>query len=259
MSIVRGLFIALSMYSKIPVPQVKWDKKSMKLAFCFLPLIGVVIGVVELFWNWIAVFVHMGSLLYAAIATAIPLLITGGIHLDGFMDTADAHCSYGDTAKKLKILDDPHIGAFGAMRGFLFLLLQFGLFAELYQKGYSIWPVIVGYVCSRAVGGFLATSLKNAKQTGLIHTFSMSAQQRAVQIVCAIWLATGLTSCLFVQWQTGLLFLAGMVVVLFFWFLGCYREFQGITGDLAGCLVQRLELMALVISVLSGYLMGGLL
>ena len=45
-NLLNALFIAFSMYSKIPVPRVDWNEKSMKYAFCFFPLIGAVIGIV---------------------------------------------------------------------------------------------------------------------------------------------------------------------------------------------------------------------
>lgn len=43
----------------------------------------------------------------------MPLLVTGGIHIDGFSDTMDALSSHAERQKKLEIMDDPHIGAFG--------------------------------------------------------------------------------------------------------------------------------------------------
>ena len=80
-SVISGLLVALSMYSAIPVPQVNWEKQTMRWALGFLPLIGVLIGAIE--WFWFAFCVHFGAagVFYAVIAALIPLAVSGGIHL----------------------------------------------------------------------------------------------------------------------------------------------------------------------------------
>ena len=112
MRFFSSLAVALSMYSKLPVPTVDWNEKNMKYAMCFFPGGGVVTGAFE----YAAVYVLLrytdcGSLFFAAVMTLIPVLVTGGIHMDGFADTMDALSSYGDREKKLAILKDPHTGA----------------------------------------------------------------------------------------------------------------------------------------------------
>ena len=73
-SVISGLLVAFSMYTAIPVPQVNWEKQTMRWALGFLPLIGVLIGAIE--WFWFAFCVHFGAagVFYAAIAALIPLI-----------------------------------------------------------------------------------------------------------------------------------------------------------------------------------------
>ena len=129
-SVISGLLVAFSMYSAIPVPQVNWEKQTMRWALGFLPLIGVLIGAIE--WFWFAFCVHFGAagVFYAVIAALIPLAVSGGIHLDGLCDTCDALCSFGDREKRLAILKDPHVGAFGPLWLMAFLLAEVGCFAQ---------------------------------------------------------------------------------------------------------------------------------
>ena len=70
-SVISGLLVAFSMYSAIPVPQVNWEKQTMRWALGFLPLIGVLIGAIE--WFWFAFCVHFGAagVFYAVIAAFI--------------------------------------------------------------------------------------------------------------------------------------------------------------------------------------------
>ena len=73
----------------------------MKYAMCFFPMVGIVIGVCEyVLGNWI-LGRDYGVLFFSVCMTLLPILLTGGIHLDGFMDTSDALASYGDREKKL--------------------------------------------------------------------------------------------------------------------------------------------------------------
>ncbi len=67
--------------------------------------------------------------------TCIPILVTGGIHLDGLLDTVDAKSSYGDRKKKLAILADPHVGAFAIIGGSVYLLLYAACLIQLFTDG----------------------------------------------------------------------------------------------------------------------------
>ena len=142
-SVISGLLVAFSMYSAIPVPQVNWKKQTMRWALGFLPLIGVLIGAIE--WFWFAFCVHFGAagVFYAVIAALIPLAVSGGIHLDGLCDTCDALCSFGDREKRLAILKDPHVGAFGPLWLMAFLLAEVGCFAQIYDQ-----PVLLPLACT---------------------------------------------------------------------------------------------------------------
>ena len=115
MSIINSFFIALSMYSRIPVPRVDWEKENMRYAMCFFPMIGVVIGAVMYLAGWLLDKTSVGGLFRGVVFTLIPIMITGGIHMDGFMDTMDALGSWGDREKKLEILKDSHAGAFAIL------------------------------------------------------------------------------------------------------------------------------------------------
>lgn len=72
-SVISGLLVALSMYSAIPVPQVNWEKQTMRWALGFLPLIGVLIGAIEWFWFAFCTYFGANGVFYAVIAALIPL------------------------------------------------------------------------------------------------------------------------------------------------------------------------------------------
>ena len=101
MSVIKSLVIAFSMYSKIPMPHLELEEKDMRYVMGFFPLAGLVIGAVIYGWVYISGLLNVPDISRTLVLVVIPVLITGGIHIDGYMDTSDALNSYGDRGKKL--------------------------------------------------------------------------------------------------------------------------------------------------------------
>ena len=151
---LKSLISAFLMYSRIPMPKVEWSEKNRRFSLCFFPLVGGVIGVFFLIWQLICDRIGIGLLLRGAVAAAIPILITGGIHLDGFCDVSDAMASWGDKTRRLEIMKDSHIGAFAVIRVVLYFALEIAVYSESDDKAAAI--IAVGFVLSRCLSGIAA-------------------------------------------------------------------------------------------------------
>ena len=92
--LAESVDVTFSMYSAIPMPQIEWNEKNMKYMLAFLPLVGVVQAALLLGWTALSGCLAVNGVLFAAVAALIPLLVTGGIHMDGLCDTADALASH---------------------------------------------------------------------------------------------------------------------------------------------------------------------
>ena len=178
MNLLGSFLIALSMYSKIPVPQVEWTKERMKYAMCFF-LIGLITGAVLVLFIWLAKRLGAGELFMALGGAAVPLLVTGGIHMDGFLDVTDARRSYGSREKKLEILKDPHTGAFAIIGLGVYLLLYGAAFSELEFSDICLLSYV--FVAERALSGLSVVSFPKAKKDGLAAEFSGKAKTKTVQ------------------------------------------------------------------------------
>lgn len=240
MNIIRSFFIAFSMYSKIPMPRTEWTKEAMKYSMCFFPLIGVVIGGVVWFWNWLAGGLGIGNTLFTAVLVLIPVLVTGGIHLDGLLDTSDALSSYKPVEDKLEILKDSHAGAFAIIIGIAYFLLYFGICSEAVTESLQI--LAIGFVLSRALSGMGIVSFRMAKNTGLAATFSDMAVKSRVRavMICYILLSGG--TMLALDPFLGAAGLLGAAASFGYYRWMSYKKFGGITGDLAGFFLQICEL-----------------
>ncbi len=250
MNLIQSLVIAMSMYSKIPMPKVEWNEKNMKYAMCFFPLAGGIIGVCIWGIGTLLLTSSCGPLFFAGVMTMIPVLITGGIHMDGFMDTMDALSSYGEREKKLAILKDSHAGAFAILGLGCYLVWSLAVWSEVTVK---MLPVIgAGFVLSRSMSGFSVMNFPSARKDGLGRTFQEQAHQKRVSKVMILYfLAATVVMLFFSPVQGGAALLAALIV------FGYYRQmalkqFGGMTGDLAGYFLQLCELAMVTGVVLAG-------
>ena len=248
--LLSGLFVAFSLYSKLPVPRTEWTKASMRYALAFLPLVGLAVGGCELLWLYLARRLGVTALLYAVLAAALPVLITGGIHLDGFTDTCDALASWGDREKRVEILKDPHVGAFGVMYLAVLLLIQCGLYAQFYQAPRLAGLLLLLFPLARCFGGLAIVALPCAKGSGLAHTFAQASHRKAVgaallgqALLCLILLFVT-----YPLWAAAALVLALVLLPLYRRF--CLGGFGGVTGDLVGWCITLGETLLLTLCAL---------
>ncbi len=251
MSLLKSCAIAFSMYSRIPVPQFEWKENDMRHMLCFFPLIGVGIGALTCLWFYIAGRFAVGTLCMTVIGTAIPLMVTGGIHMDGYMDTSDALRSCKPCEKKLEILSDPHIGSFAVLMLVLYFLTLTGAYSQI-STIYEAELLGTGFVLSRVFSGLGVELLKPAKKEGLGYTF---AEQSAKKKVCVVLLIEGIATAAFLLWlsvRTALIMLLG-ALLLFLWYRRkSYAEFGGVTGDTAGWFLSLCELWFVIAIAVSG-------
>ena len=251
MWLLNSLIIAMAMYSKIPMPMADWNEKNMKYAMCFFPVVGVVTGgAVYLAGRGLLQFTSCGQVLFAVVMTLIPVLITGGIHLDGFADTVDALSSYGDREKKLEILKDPHTGAFAIIGLCCYFLCCAGVWSEVTMKQLPVIACI--FVFSRAMSGISVVSFQAAKNSGLLRTFQDSAQKRRVRVVLILWavMAAGVMIKLSVSMGIATCVTGIITFLYYYWF--SKKKFGGITGDLAGYFLQVCELAMITACMIAG-------
>ena len=114
------------MFSKIPMPQAEWTEENMKYMLCFFPFIGTAIGIVLLAAEWICRYLGFGNSFTAMVLVLVPVILTGGIHIDGLLDTSDALSSWRDREKRLEILKDSHAGAFAVITACVYFFVLFG-------------------------------------------------------------------------------------------------------------------------------------
>ena len=252
MRVILSLAIAFSTYSRIPVPQVEWSEENRRFSMCFFPLIGAVIGL--LMWGWLGLcdVLAVGPVLRGAVGALIPVFVTGGIHMDGFMDTSDALASWQPVEERLEILKDSRAGAFAVLGCAGYLLLHAALLSEAET---ACGPMLAGvFVISRALSAWTMAIFKSARPQGMLDAFAQAAQKRMLTISCAVYGA--LCGVVWIAAGGWLAFacLAAAALCVGYYHCMAYKYFGGVTGDLAGWFLQITELALTALIVLGGKL-----
>lgn len=255
---LKSLVSAFLMYSRIPMPQIEWKEENRRYALGWFPLIGAVIGGLLILWRMFCTHFNCGQMLFAGGAVLIPALITGGIHLDGFCDVTDARASYADKETRLKIMSDPHIGSFAAMRVCLYLLLQTALFTQI-SEFRSTAVIAFGYILSRSFSGLSAVTFRCAKKTGTLQDFVKPSHRTAVIAMVSIFAAAAFGLMIAADYAQGCTVLGSAVLCFLYYKSTAYNDFDGTTGDLCGWFLQLCELVMLAAAVLTEIITGGLL
>ena len=232
MSIINSFFIALSMYSRIPVPRVDWEKENMRYAMCFFPMIGVVIGAVMYLAGWLLDKTSVGGLFRGVV-------FTGGIHMDGFMDTMDALGSWGDREKKLEILKDSHAGAFAILGMGCYLMWSVAVWSELPAEVLRVCGV--SFVLSRALSGFSVVTFPAARNSGLL-MFQDGAQKKVVRITMCLYVAAAVIMMAVMNARAMTGAVTGVMIAFLYYIVVSRKQFGGVTGDLAGFFLETAEL-----------------
>lgn len=252
MRALRAIICAFACFSAVPMPMPLWDDRGMRWMMAAFPLVGVLIGGLWRLWGSACDAVAFGQMLRGVGYALIPALVTGGIHLDGLADVIDAQSSHASPERKREILKDPHVGAF-AIIGICGYLMAFAALAS--EVDASQIPAMACIpVISRCLSGFATVTLRTSGNTGMLASEQSSADAGLVRVVLGIvWLASSITMGLVGPAAAVLATIASLAVCLSVWRLAM-TQFGGMSGDLAGYLLQMVELAMLAMLVIAGRL-----
>ena len=246
---MNSFLVGLQFLTRIRiVRQTVWTAEDFGRSTRFFPLVGLVLGICYALAAWILVSVLGMRALTAALLLILPLLLTGGLHADGFMDTADGVFSGRERERKLEIMKDSRVGSFGVVAFVLLMFLQFALLLDmsppLLVSVFFVMPIIGRMAMVLAVSCF-----PYARADGMGKTFADMADRRTVAIAAVT------TSVLVIP--IGLLATLALVIGIVFSLLFCRwmtAILGGVTGDVYGAATVLTETIVLVVfSLASSY------
>jgi adenosylcobinamide-GDP ribazoletransferase len=251
---MKSLLIALSMYSKFPVPQVEWEEKSLRWALCYFPVVGLLIVLPLRLWLCLWPLLGLDALGPAG-AVLLPIALSGAIHMDGLCDTCDALSSHRSREEKLRILKDSHAGAFAIICCALYLLVFYAAWSDIRLTPSAATLLSLTPFLSRCLSGLAAVSWQNARGTGLLATFTTPMEARKARLILLAETAAALLAAVLLCWYNStweLLTIPAAALLTFAWYYRIsHRQFGGITGDTEGFFLQLCE-CAMVVAGAAG-------
>ncbi len=241
MNAVLPLLIALQFLTRLPVrlPGMPEPRQLGRSLLCY-PLVGLLLGLVLLLAA--ALLQGVFAPLAAALLLALWLLASGGLHLDGLADSADAWVGgYGDRQRTLAIMKDPSCGPMAVLALVALLLLKFTALWALLAAGQ--WAaLLLAPLLGRSALLMLLLGTPYVRANGLGSAMAAAVPQRTGWWVL---LAVAL-GCLAGGWA-GLLALGSALAVFVLCRRAMLRRLGGTTGDTAGALLELLECAVLVV------------
>ena len=246
---------AFAMYSKIPMPVTDWDKENIKYMFCFFPFIGAVIGLITWLAGYAGLYCGYNGSFVAVVLTLIPVLVTGGIHVDGLLDTSDALSSWQSRERRLEILKDSNAGAFAVITAGIYFLTWYGAYSQMWRNGKALLIMAMGFMVSRCFSGISVVTFPKARKDGTVAEFSRKSEDITVRNVLVIYLAVLLALMVLVQPVLGILAFLGALAVFVWYHPLAMKFFGGITGDLAGFFLCTCEAgMCVILAIASNFI-----
>lgn len=253
-SIINGFFIAIAANSDIPVPEAEWNKKNMQYSVCFFPVIGLVIGVLQWGWHRVCELGGFGQACFALAGTVVPIFITGGIFMSGFMNIAAASHTRDRKDKKAHNKKSGHSADDAVIVAACYCML-YGAGMTLIWKEEQLLLLSLTYIISGSLYGMSLMWFKVVDQEGISYAFSSSARVTVVRVVLSTVLALGFISAVLVQPVTGaVMALAAMWVWTYYYYM-TKKRFGGITDDTAGYFMCLCEMVCVLLIGMIGRVM----
>ncbi len=240
-----ALLIALQFLTRLPVslPGMPTPEQVGR-SLLWYPVVGLLLGL--LLWLAHLLLGQTPALLQAAIILALWAGLSGGLHLDGLADTADAWVGgFGDRERTLAIMKDPRSGPIAVLVLVLVLLLKFAALSTLLQAGQGIYLLLLPWL-GRSLLPLLLATTPYVRAGGLGQALVDHLPREQLSWV----LGAHLLGMLLFGWP-GLLALA-TGLLLFIWLRrALLSRLGGTTGDTAGALVELAECTVLLALALS--------
>lgn len=244
---MKRFLLAITFLTRLPVPvSKKVSQGEIGKSTPFFPLVGLLVGALLVGIDYLSLRIWPQTIVNIILITCL-IAITGGLHLDGFIDTCDGIFSGKDRETTLEIMRDSRTGAMGVLGAICIIALKIGFLSAIGSGGrwrsLLVFPMLGrwGIVCAlsmfpyaRSTGGLGSPFVEYAKKRYMIWA---SLQVLVVAIPLFMWKALFLVAAI------------GLVT----WLLGVWlsRRLGGLTGDTYGAICELTETLSLAVMSIS--------
>jgi adenosylcobinamide-GDP ribazoletransferase len=243
-----GFLAALRFLTIIPLPGGKISPGEVGRSIAYFPAVGAIIGLILVGLNWL-----LGLILPPAIVNILLIvalaIVSGGLHLDGFVDSCDGTVGHRTAAQRRRVMKDSRAGAFGIIGVSLLLLVKYFSLNSL-PESWLVPTLLLMPVLSRWAMVYAVFAFPYARASGLGKAFKREASRPVFLVATVIALAIAVIPAEF----------AGLVIMLGVWIIAMAiafllkSRFGGLTGDSYGAINETAEVVVLILVCLLAHI-----
>ncbi len=243
-ALVSDIPAAISLLTRLPVP-VDHELAGKRAAYATwaYPLVGAILGLLAGIIGCLLYWFGAPSNIAALISLISLVMFSGGLHEDGLADCADGFGGAYEKDRRLEIMKDSRIGAFGAIALILFLIGRAGTMDALIVTSFTPALIAVG-AASRLPMVLAMYAMPNARGSGLASSVGKPPETSLI-----IAIITTLVLCFIMLGWSGIFIFGWAILAAIVMGVIAHRAIGGYTGDVLGAMQQCAELAALAAAV----------
>jgi len=244
-------WIAWQLLTIIPSPYQRGrGLENLGKSVSFFPLVGLFLGMVLFGFDYL-LGLFLPLVLVNVLLIIILIILTGALHMDGFIDTCDGFALRSSNPDRLKVMSDSRVGGFGVVGGCCLVAVKFAALValpmELRGSALILMPILSRWGMVYAISTF-----PPAKEEGMGWAVKQEVSWRelAIATVVSLLAALGL-----LKWWRAML-MAALCLILFLFSKYLCSRFAGLTGDNYGAISEFAEVVVLILMFVLGELGG---
>ena len=243
--LLKAFCMSFSMFCAIPTPFAHvWEDSVRSLMLVVFPFVGTVIGAIWAIAAFLLDKINCPQMFCAALLALLPYLLTGGIHLDGYMDCCDAIFSRRPLEKKREILKDSHVGSFAVIALATLFMFSFASFASA-DENTDMFALIFICTVSRACSAIGVSTLRPMGHSEYAGSFQQGISKKNVAVLIII-LVSAIAVSYFVCGISGIICCLATVLGYVLCTGYAFKNLDGFSGDVTGFGHTLAELFGIV-------------
>ncbi|ESZ01581.1 adenosylcobinamide-GDP ribazoletransferase [Mesorhizobium sp. LNHC209A00] len=241
--VLDDIALCLVFFTRLPLPVFDFRGRGLAAAIWAAPIAGLVVGLIGAIVFATAERFGLAIGPSAALALVATVATTGCLHEDGLSDVADGFGGGKSRGRKLEIMRDSRIGAYGAVALALSLLIRWSALSQVVEPTQALFALVAAHAASRGVLGACMHLLPPARSDGLsagAGTVSLETAIAGAVLGAIPLLLLGLGGAIAALILLGLFFAAFHAL--------CLNQIEGQTGDAVGALQQLSEIAVLLVA-----------
>lgn len=244
-SIFYGLALGIQFFTVIPLQKtLPMNRHTTTAMYGTFPLIGLCIGTATYGVLFSLLHFEFTPLFSAILLLLTSIVLTGGLHLDGWVDVSDAFFSYQDKEKRHAILEDPRTGAFGVISVVCLLLLKLAIIYEfIARQPEQLWLIIFIPLLARMSVVFFFLTVSTMKEKGIAYYFKENVSAKGLWSWLVFYVITLVIVAVMVKQFILIVCLVSTIVICYFLKRFVMKHFGGMNGDVLGALCEGMEVI----------------